>query len=249
MAGQYPWQGPGERQSLYGQSSPSTTSWPMGEPPRPGDDKPNGESKGKSLREWISTTSVAANVIVAVVALIVGGSAAATVHVVMSPPKPSPTIAQVSPSASSVHPSFSIPVSRDPISASSPTTVKPGTEVKSWTVYIPNAQGITYPTADGGAVMFYYYGYYNRLDAGKGVDLAVIHGPGPTANSAYQACESASDLTQQVQLGSLAANDSVCAFTPNNQVTWIQFLGVDSEGYNSEPLLHVSAITWQTPNG
>jgi hypothetical protein len=75
MSGQHPWQGP----------SPSTER-----PRQPGQEKPEKKS-GSAFREWISTTAGVTSAIVALVGLLVGGTAAG-VKIFTPSPAPSPSI-------------------------------------------------------------------------------------------------------------------------------------------------------------
>ena len=242
MSGQYPWQPPDGGRYPYGQSVPETSS-PIGEPPRPGGEKSDGKSKIDSLREWISATSGVTGTIVAIIALVIGGSAiAVTVKIVSPSPTPSPTVTQTS-----VHPTFTASTSQPPDPTNSPAGVKPGTEVDSGTVDIPNGGSLSYQTGAGNEIVFNYYGSLGYLGAGQGVNLAVLNAPAPSANSAYQACESesTSNYTQEIQINTLAPGDTLCGFMPNNQVSWVQFLGTQTGQSAFDSTLRVSAIIWQ----
>jgi len=208
---------------MYGQSTP-----PMGEPPRRGGEKSDGKSRIDSFREWISTTSTLTNTILAIVALVVGGSVVAvTVKVVISSPTNSSTVTTITPSRS-------FPVEG------------PGAEVNSGTFNIPDTQDLSYPNGAGSEVIFYYEGTLGYLDAGQDVNLAVLRAPVTAPSLAYQACKHLGNYTQQVKIDTLAAGDSLCAFTPNNQVSWIRFLGTRGQS-GSGLTLRVAIITWKAP--
>jgi hypothetical protein len=141
-------------------------------------------------------------------------------------------------------------VSPTPTSSDSSGAVS-GTEIDSGSLYIQNGGDLTYQTGAGSEPIFDYYGSLGDLDAGANVNLAVLQAPAPASNAAYQACEdvSSSNYTQEVQIDTLATGDTLCAFLPNNELAWIQFLGTSQNGQTQFGLtLHVSAILWREPS-
>jgi hypothetical protein len=96
MSGQQPWQAPDGRWYSSEQGSPS---WPPGRPEQPRKEKPEKESRLVAFREWLTTGTGIASLIVAIVGLSIGGAAASgnlfpspkpTHSVTPSPPGPTP---------------------------------------------------------------------------------------------------------------------------------------------------------------
>jgi hypothetical protein len=127
---------------------------------------------------------------------------------------------------------------------------KSGALIDSGTIRILNGDNLSYQTGAGNEVVFIYYASLGYLDAGSNVNLALLDAPAPASSAAYQACEgiSSSSYTQQIPLNTIAAGDTLCAFTPNNEVTWVQFLGTQGGQSAFSETLDVSAITWQGPS-
>ena len=163
-------------------------------------------------------------------------------------PSPSgPTSTDSSTQQSSGSPSSTSPVSPGPTSKSAG---RAGTEVNSATVTIANGNSLSYQTGAGSEVIFTYYGSLGDLDAGTDVNLAILNGPAPAPNSAYRACEdlSSNSYTQEVKIDTISAGETLCAFTANSQLTWVQFLGTSQPALDpSGPYLKVAAMTWQIP--
>jgi hypothetical protein len=174
-------------------------------------------------------------VVVAIIGLLVGGSAVAvTVKIVTSPPKPSTTGTAPIPDRTSTP-------------ASSPPAARQGAKVTSWTTNIVNGSSLSYQTGASNEVIFNYYASSGYLDAGQDVNLALLSAPAPTFDSAYQACEnlSANGYTQQIPIDAIAPGDTLCAFMPNTQVAWVQFLGTQNDQNAFTETLRVSVTIWQ----
>jgi hypothetical protein len=120
----------------------------------------------------------------------------------------------------------------------------PGAEVNSGTFNIPDTQDLSYPNGAGNEVIFYYEGTLGYLEADQDVNLAILRAPAPAPDTAYQACKHLGKYTQRIGIDTLAAGDSLCAFTPNNQVSWIRFLGTKGQS-GSDLTLQVAMITWK----
>ena len=89
MSGQQPWQAPDGRWYAAGQGSPSgTPPWPPGGREPPNKEKPAKESKLVAFREWLTTGTGIATLIVTIVGLLIGGAAAGGK---LFPPSPKPT--------------------------------------------------------------------------------------------------------------------------------------------------------------
>src|SRR6266851_4735916 len=88
MSGQQPWQSPDGRWYSSGHGSPpGTPPRPLGWPEQPHGEKPEKESRLVAFREWLSTGTGIAALIVAIVGLLIGGAAASGKLF----PSPSPT--------------------------------------------------------------------------------------------------------------------------------------------------------------
>lgn len=216
------------------------------------------ERLGIWLNSW-SGVMVAATVLIgALVGLYIGGvNAWHAIHHPAARPTPSHTIITTSPAHRSSSPPVRVSSSpptpeHSPLSGPSPTPPgRPGTEIDSGTVALLNGNALTYQTGASNEAIFYYYGSLGDLAPGNGVNLALLNAPAPASNDSYQACEgvSSSSSTQDVPINSIAPGETLCAFIPNNQVAWVQFLGTtQSEQSQMDLTLHVSAIIWQGPS-
>jgi hypothetical protein len=210
----------------------------QGEPPRRSGEKSDGKARLDSFLEGISKISPLAQIILAILALVVGSSVVAAIAVTVKIVVSSPT---TNSTATSAPPGGSFPAEG------------PGSEVSSATgkFKIPDAQTLSYPNGVDSEIVFSYYsGTPGYLNAGPGVYLAILRGPMPVPNEAYRACENLDKNVQQISPGNqiatntFASGDSLCAFTPNNQVSWIRFGGTTGQG-GSDPILNVEMITWK----
>lgn len=208
----------------------------QGEPSGRGGEKSDGKSRIDAFLEWISKTSPLANIILAIAALVVGGSVVAvTVKIVVSSPAPNSTVTTVNPSGSS--------------SAEGPDGE---IDSESGTFKVADSKALSYPNGVESEVIFYYvHGNPSYLNAGPSVYLAILRAPTPAPIAAYRACEKLDNQNQQVNennsisAAAFARGDSLCAFTPNNQVSWIQFHGTTTGQGGADPTLNVEMITWK----
>jgi hypothetical protein len=118
-------------------------------------------------------------------------------------------------------------------------------ELFSGEVNIPNGHNLTYDTGATNEILFSNYESLGYLSAGSGGSLSVLSAPMPALNAAYQACEDSSNRTSRVALNTLAPVDTLCSFTPNNEVAWVRLLGTTTGEDSFDDELHVETVIFQ----
>jgi hypothetical protein len=120
-----------------------------------------------------------------------------------------------------------------------------GTELYSGNVNIINGADLSYRGATGNDILFFYYGSLGYLTAGSDVSLAILPPPTAALNASYKACEDNHNRIGQIQVDSLQMGSAMCAYTSNNQVVWIRFLGVTNSLDAFIETLDIKAVIWQ----
>jgi hypothetical protein len=114
-------------------------------------------------------------------------------------------------------------------------------------IALADEDSLTYDSASGPQQLLTYYGLLGELSADNSVNLAVLDPPEPASpNAAYTACQNDGSYTSQITLNSLEQGSSICAFTPNHQVFWIEFRPGDPNAQSSA--LALTYTVWQAPS-
>lgn len=187
-------------------------------------------------------------IVVAMTALVIaiGGLVAAGVKVAntltSSPPPvvgPSPPVS----SQSSMSQSSQRPSTRSAVPTATPSFI--GTS----SFAISDENYLSYTTATGQQNAFHYFAggdfMSGSLVAQSGTNMAVLDPPAPTEGSAYAACEANTAYTSDIELNSLRAGSTLCVFTPDGQVIWMEFHPTDPNSQSNA--LNVTVFDWQSP--